>query len=146
MATALEQLACENPEESPIIGSLLAPVRSLLGFSKHEFLFVYAWILVIAIYVTLYYALQLSILNSENGFLSGRRVLISTLIIFGLIVIAYVIWTRDAACKAKRAKAAYYVLGRRPSEPGYLSQAVHRVQSFPENRGRKHQAWSPQEP
>ena len=146
MATALEQLACENPTESPIFASLVAPLRAILGFSKHETLFIYAWIFLIIVYLVIYYLLPLSILNSENGFLSGRRVFISSLIIFSLFIVAYVIWFRQSACDTKRAKAAYYVLGRRPEMPGYLEQATKRVLQEPEQRGRMPTPWAPQSP
>lgn len=142
MATALEQLACENPSENAVIASILAPIRSLFGISKHETLFLYAWILLIIIYLILYYFVPLSIVNSENGFLSGRRVFLSTLIIFFLIVAAYVIWFRQRACKTKYEKAEYYVVGRRPSEPAYLNQAVERVSSM--SNGRMKTEWTPQ--
>ncbi len=141
MATALEQLACENPGENAIMASLLAPVRSLFGISKHETLFLYAWILVIVIYLILYYIVPLSIVNSENGFLSGRRVFISTLLIFFLIVAAYTIWTRRTACNNKSSKAMYYVVGKKPSEPSYLNQAINRVSS---SSGRPSTDWNPQ--
>jgi len=141
MATALEQLACENPTENAIMASILAPLRSLFGISKHETLFVYAWVLVIVIYLVLYFVVPLSIVNSENGFLSGRRVFISTLIIFFLMVAAYVIWTRQGACNVKLGKAEYFVMGRKPSEPAYLNQAIERVAS---KSGRPKTEWSPQ--
>ena len=66
MATALEQLACENPNENAILASLLAPIRSLFGISRHESLFLYAWLLLIIIYLIVYYIVPLSILNSEK--------------------------------------------------------------------------------
>lgn len=146
MATALEQLACENPSENPIFASFAAPIRAIFGFSKHETLFIYAWIFLILIYIVVYYVLPLSILNSENGFLSGRRVFLSSLLIFFLCIVALVIWYRQTACDTKKAKAAYYVLGRRPEMPGYLSQATNRIQQQPEQRGRDVTPWKPQRP
>jgi hypothetical protein len=141
MATALEQLACENPYENAVKASILAPIRSLFGISKHETLFLYAWALIIVIYLLLYFVVPLSIINSENGFLSGRRVFISTIVIFFLMVAAYAIWTRRTACDIKLKKAEYYVLGRKPSEPSYLNQAVRRVVS---TSGRPKTEWAPQ--
>lgn len=132
MATALEQLACENPGENPIMASVLAPIRSLFGISKHETLFLYAWVLIIVIYLILYYVVPLSIVNSENGFISGRRVFLSTLVVFFLAVTAYAIWYRQRACDIKLKKAEYYVIGRKPSLPPYLGQAVKRVSGQPE--------------
>lgn len=144
MATALEQLACENPSENPIIASFLAPIRAIFGLSKHETLFIYAWIFIILIFLIVYYLLPLSILNSENGFLSGRRVFMSTVVIFFMFIVAFVIWYRQSACDIKKSKAAYYVLGKRPELPGYLQQATNRIQQQEEQRGRRVTPWRPQ--
>lgn len=129
MASVLEQLACENPAESTIKAALLAPVRSLFNMSQHESLFVYAWLLLIGIWLLVYYVVPASFLNTVNGFKNATRVLVSTLVLFALIVVAYVSWARKAACESKEIKASYYVLGVKPGQPRFLSRGVLRAQS-----------------
>jgi uncharacterized membrane protein len=109
MATVLEQLACENPKESPLVAAIAAPIRSIFGLSKHESLFLYAWVLLILLWIILYYLVPLSFLNSSNGFRSGSRTLIWSLVIFALVIIGYVLWARKSACASKRDKAEYFV-------------------------------------
>jgi len=146
MASVLEQFACENPEETTFYAAFVAPVRSLFGFSKHESLFIYAWIVLILIYIILYFVIPTSFLNSNNGFKSGWVTLLYTLLLFAVISFIYVLWVRDTACNLKSIKAAYYVFGRKPAQPKYLEQAIERVQSLPENRDRRPTNWRPQKP
>jgi len=142
MATVFEQVACENPANDTLYSAFLAPVRSLFNMSKHESLFIYAWLLLIIIYILIYYAVPISFLNSNNGFKSGWVTLVSTLVIYSIIVIVFVLWTHDSACQSKAIKAAYYVYGKRPLAPRYLSKAIDRVQSLPDNRNRKPVKWT----
>jgi hypothetical protein len=146
MATVLEQLACENPKESPLVAAIAAPIRSIFGLSKHESLFLYAWVLLILLWIILYYLVPLSFLNSSNGFRSGSRTLIWSLVIFALVIIGYVLWARKSACASKRDKAEYFVKGQRPNAPAYLSRGIERVQSLEKNRGRSPTSWRPQSP
>jgi magnesium-transporting ATPase (P-type) len=142
MATVLEQVSCENPANDTLYSAFLAPVRSLFNMSKHESLFIYAWLTLVVIYILIYYAVPISFLNSNNGFKSGWVTLVSTLIIYTIIVIVFVLWTHDSACQSKAKKAAYYVYGKRPLAPRYLSKAIERVQSLPANRDRKPIQWT----
>lgn len=141
MASVLEQLACENPDESLLIAALVAPIRAIAGWSKHESLFVYAWIALVVIWLLLYYAIPLSFLNSSNGLLDVTRVFVSTLLIFAALVIAYVSWARKGACARKLAKASYRVYGIKPGQPGYLYDAVKRVEF--ENPDKPESEWQP---
>jgi hypothetical protein len=143
MATILEQLACENPNESTLFAALVAPIRSIVGWSKHETLFFFAWIVLILIWLLLYFVVPLSFINTSNGFRSGFVTLISTVIIFAILVATYVLWARSIACDRKVQKAEYYVFGRRPAQPGYLTSAITRVKSLTENRGRSDTPWRP---
>lgn len=142
MATVLEQLSCENPNETAWFAALASPVRAILGLSINETVFVYAWMGIVALWLILYFLTPLSYLNSSNGFLSGQRTTITTVVIFALVIIAYVVWTRDSACRVKKLKANYYVVGRKPSMPPFLEQAVKRVASRPENIGRAESTWT----
>jgi hypothetical protein len=146
MATALEQMACEHHTESTLQATLLAPLRTLFGWSFHQTLFVYAWVFILLTYLVLYYVVPISILNSSNGFRSGARVLISTLIIFSISVMTYVVWARSAACAIKRSKALYHLRGHRMSMPAFLGDAVKSVQSEERNRGREIMQWKPEQP
>jgi NADH:ubiquinone oxidoreductase subunit 3 (subunit A) len=146
MASVTEQVSCEHPYESTLPAAFIAPVRALFGWSQHETLFVYAWLLLIVIYLILYFLVPVSFLNSTNGFLNGWITLLSTFIIFFILVFVYVLWTRDQACRIKSLKARYYVFGRKPGQPRYLSQAIERIQSNPANRGRPTVPWTPQRP
>jgi len=146
MATALEQLACENASENVLVAAFLAPIRSFFGISKHETLFAFAWAVIIILWLVVYFVVPISFLNSVNGFKSGSRTVISTLVIFFFVVVGYVLWTRDRACRVKREKAKYYVQGHRPYQPKYLTQAIERVQSEDKNRMREVTPWKPQKP
>jgi hypothetical protein len=142
MATVLEQVSCENASESTWFAAFASPLRTLLGLSVNETVFVYAWIFIIGLWLLLYFAAPLSSLNSSNGFRSGRQTTIVTVIVFVLVLVAYVLWTRDSACRVKKIKALYYVAGRKPSMPAYLEKAVNRVAAKPENIGRFESSWS----
>ena len=144
MATAFEQLACENSDENILLAALLSPIRAFFGFSKHETLFAIAWAFIIILWLLIYYLVPISFLNSINGFKSGFRTVISTLVVFFLTIVGYVLWMRDTACRTKAAKAEYYVKGHRPYQPKYLTQAVARVQSLEKNRSREMTPWKPQ--
>ena len=148
MATVLEQLACEVPSESAPMATFKAPFRAILGFSAHESVFFYCWVAVIAIYLILYFAVPLSILNSSNGFKSGSVVLVWTLIIFSVVLMAYVIWNRSTACESKRTKALYYLRGQRASVPRGFSAAIdHAIDdSLKKNSGLKPVPWVPLSP
>ena len=142
MATVLEQVSCENPNETTWFAAIASPLRGLFGLSLNENVFVYAWLLLIALWLVLYFVAPLSYLNSSNGFLSGRTTTITAIVIFSLVAVAYVLWTRDSACAIKRAKAEYYVAGRKPIMPAFLEKAVNRVVAKPENVGRAVSSWS----
>jgi hypothetical protein len=144
MATVLEQFSCENASEATFTASIVGPIRSLLGMSKHESLFIYAWIVLLIIYLLLYFVVPISFLNSSNGFRNGWITLVWTLVIFFIMGIVYILWTRESACKSKLIKSSYYVYGRKPAQPTYLSQAVERVQSLPGNRNRPVSRWEAQ--
>jgi len=127
MATVLEQLACEVPSESAPTATLKAPFRAILGFSAHESVYFYSWITILAIYLILYFAMPLNALNSYNGFKSGSVVLVSSLVIFAIVVMAYVVWNRSAACASKRTKALYYLKGIRAEPPRGFEAAIARA-------------------
>jgi hypothetical protein len=143
MATVLEQLACERKSENMYWATILAPPRAMFGISNYGLgMLLYAWALIILLYLVLYFLVPLCILNSVNGFRSGSAVLISSLILFALIVMVYVIWNRKKACQSKEEKLQYYVKGVRPSSPKYLQSAIERVQAFPQNIGRQPTRWN----
>jgi hypothetical protein len=144
MATALEQLSCENPEENPIYAAFFSPIRAIFGLTQHETLFFYAWIVLITIWLIIYYVFPISALNSSNGFRSGFKTFLSTLLVFSLFCVAYVLWTRETSCKIKRQKALYYVKGIRPAMPKFLETAVKKVQSMEENQKKPPMPWQPQ--
>lgn len=146
MATVLEQLACERPSENIVYATLLAPVRAFFGFSAHQSMLLYAWALVLSLYLILFFLVPISFLNSSNGFKSGFVVLVSTIIIFSILVMTYVLWNRKKACASKKEKLEYYVLGRRPQAPQYLESAIARVASKQENKYRDPENWRPIEP
>ena len=142
MATVLEQISCENPSETTWFAAIASPLRAVLGLSINETVFVYAWMVIIALWLILYFVAPLSYLNSSNGFRSGRQTTIVTFVVFALMIVAYVLWTRDSACRVKKLKAEYYVVGRKPYMPPYLEKAVNRVVAKPENVGRAEATWT----
>ena len=146
MASALEQLSCENPDENPIYAALLSPIRAIFGLTLHETLFFYAWIVLITTWLVIYYVFPIGALNSVNGFRSGYRTLVSSVLLFSLICVAYTIWTRDASCRIKRQKAEYYVKGIRPGSPKFLQTAIKKVQSLEKNQKKEPTPWLPQAP
>ena len=143
MATALEQLSCENPLENALSAAFLAPFRAIFGISKHDTLFLYAWVFLLMIYIGLYFLVPICFLNSDNGFISGKRTTMSALLLFVLFVWTYAVWNRDAACASKRKKALYYLVGQKPDMPAYLNGAVNRIAL---KSARKENNWSPQSP
>jgi len=111
---------------------LKAPFRAFFSISVHETIYVYSWLYILFVYLILYFVVPLSIVNSSNGFKSGSVVLISSLIIFAISVMAYVIWFRESACKSKRGKALYYLEGRKAYPPKYLEAGIDVVNDKPE--------------
>ena len=83
-------------------------------------------------YLVLYFVVPLSFVNSSNGFKSGAVVLVYSLLIFAISVMAYVVWFRESACKTKRAKALYYLEGRKAYPPKYLEAGIDVVNDRPE--------------
>jgi hypothetical protein len=143
MATVLEQLACERPSENIVYATILAPIRAFFGFSAHQSMLLYAWALVLTIYLILFFLVPISFLNSSNGFKSGFVVLVSTVVIFSIVVMTYVLWNRKTACASKKEKLEYYVVGRRPQPPTYLESAIQRVTARQENKYREPEQWNP---
>jgi hypothetical protein len=144
MATVLEQLACERKSENIFVATLLAPPRAFFGISNYGFgLLLYSWALIIILYIVLYFFVPLCFLNSSNGFRSGSAVTISTVVIFAVIVMIYVLWARKGACESKERKLQYYLKGRRPDSPRYLENAIQRVTAKPENKLRPLEPWRP---
>jgi len=126
MATVTEQIACENPNESLWYALLQSMPRLLLGQSALDNMIAYAWFIIIFLYVFLYF-LPKCFLNSVNGFRNARRIIISTFVIFVLLVFLIIVYFRTKSCASKRLKATYHVLGKKPSAPMYLSNAIQRV-------------------
>ena len=112
------------PSENSISATVRAPFRSILGFSVHESVVFYSWFVLIGIYLVLYFVLPISLLNSSNGFKSGYVVMIWSVVIFSIIIMAYVVWNHSAACKSKRQKALYYLQGRKASPPKSMIAAI----------------------
>ena len=144
----LEQLACEVPSESAPLAMLKAPFRAFLGFSVHESVYFYSWLLILALYLVLYFIVPISVLNSSNGFKSGAVVLLWSLILFAVIVMAYVIWNRSSACESKRQKALHYLNGRKASLPRVFASAAQRAAAIEIDRrsGREPVPWQKLEP
>jgi hypothetical protein len=51
MATAFEQLACENSSENILFAALVSPARAFFGFSQHETLFALAWAYILILWL-----------------------------------------------------------------------------------------------
>jgi hypothetical protein len=143
MASVLEQLACEVPTESAPTATFKAPFRAILGFSAHDSIYFYSWLTIIMLYIVIYFFLPLCSLNSSNGFKSGQVVLISSFVIFAIVVMAYVIWNRNAACESKRGKALFYLQGRKALLPNYLQPAAEHVINETKKNGFP---WTPLDP
>jgi len=53
--------------------------------------------------------------------------MIWSIVLFSIIVMAYVVWNHSSACKSKRLKALHYLQGRKASPPKSMIAAIEKA-------------------
>ena len=127
MATALQTLACYDETEGTLWAAVKAPFVALRLTSSYESMFFFAYILLLAIWLILYYLAPICTLNSSNGIRQGYIVTLSTVILWSLLIAVFVLWFRKGACEARAELDK--TLTRNRKLPLFLKSAVNRVRS-----------------